>query len=422
MELWAYFTDPVLRGPMWGTLFLCLTLGLAGVFVFFQKKSLVGEVLSHAAYPGVLFGLLFFQCTEMRFEVLFFALLSCLLALLLIRFLMTRASQDVSLTFTLASFFGLGILLLSLLQFSCGYLGRLAESFFFGQAATMGDSDIWHYGLLALVICLFFALFYKEIKCLLFDAQYAKVIGIPVQLFTALFLGIALVALVAGIRSVGVVLISAMLIAPVIAARQFTHKFGAVLLLAPLFGVLSALLGNMLSFELSRIFSQEGNRLVIPTGPTIVLIASLFALFSLFFSPYRGIVSIAVRLKEFRAKRNAENLLKYLYRHPYASLGEVRSFFSTKEIRRLRGQGYLDQNLKLTDAGEERAIAIIRSHRLWEVYLVQMMGKGEAEVHDEAEEMEHILTPEMEETLTRLLNDPPFDPHHQPIPRKKGGV
>ena len=283
MDLTSYFADPVLRGPMWGTLFLCLTLSLAGVFVFFQKKSLVGEVLSHAAYPGVILGLMVLNCSDMREEVLLFAFLSCCLALYLIKVLTQKASQDLSLTFTLSSFFGFGILLLSLLQFTCGYLGRLAESFFFGQAATMGDREILHYGLLALLIVLFILFSYRELKTILFDPSFAKSIGLHNTFFTFILTGITLVALVAGIRSVGVVLISAMLVAPVIAAKQLTHRFSTVLILSAFFGLLSAFFGNILSFEISRSFSSEGHRLVIPTGPTIVLIASLLALLSIFF-------------------------------------------------------------------------------------------------------------------------------------------
>lgn len=415
MSLLKYFADPVLRGPMGGTIFLCLTLSLVGIFVFFQKRSLVGEMLSHAAYPGVILGLLFFGCSEMTESVLFFALGACLIALFLMRWLMTKVSQDLALTFTLSAFFGFGILLLSLLQFSCGYLGRLAESFFFGQAATMGDAQVRNYGLLALVVVAFITLFYKELKILLFDETFAKTLGIRSKIFNGILFFFTLVALVAGIRSVGVVLISAILVAPTIAARQLVNKFFHLLWLAPLFGVISAFLGNILSFELSSLYSTEGNRLVIPTGPAIVLVASLIALLSIFFAPKRGIVSIALRLNKFKKKRQLEDVLKYLYRHPDASKLEVENLFSyiPKKTQYILAQptGY-----QLTEEGKTVAQNIVRLHRLWEVYLVRFMGKGVQEVHEDAEEMEHILTPEMELKLTKLLDDPKVDPHQQPIP------
>ena len=79
------------------------------------------------------------------------------------------------------------------------------------------------------------------------------------------------------------------------------------------------------------------------------------------------------------------------------------------------GQGY-----RLTPDGRQKAAQIIRLHRLWEVYLVDYLGQGVERVHRNAEEMEHILTPELEKELTILLQDPKRDPHHQPIPSKEG--
>ena len=65
----------------------------------------------------------------------------------------------------------------------------------------------------------------------------------------------------------------------------------------------------------------------------------------------------------------------------------------------------------------QKAARIIRLHRLWEVYLVYL-GQNRDKVHRNAEEMEHIITPELEKELTDLLKDPKQDPHHQPIPQR----
>ena len=124
-------------------------------------------------------------------------------------------------------------------------------------------------------------------------------------------------------------------------------------------------------------------------------------------------------MKKFREKIVKENLLKHLYRNPSLSRKELISTYSKKALRALKKEGYLNDPATLTVEGVARAQEIIRLHRLWEVYLVQMMGKREKEVHEDAEEMEHILTPEMDEELTKLLNDPKVDPHQQPIPPKK---
>jgi len=90
---------------------------------------------------------------------------------------------------------------------------------------------------------------------------------------------------------------------------------------------------------------------------------------------------------------------------------------------RLAAQGWLvkkQNNYQLTSAGVQKALAIIRLHRLWEVYLVDYLGRGIEEVHSNAEKIEHIITPELEKELTLLLNNPEHDPHQKPIPPQEG--
>ena len=80
------------------------------------------------------------------------------------------------------------------------------------------------------------------------------------------------------------------------------------------------------------------------------------------------------------------------------------------------GERDTHEGYHLTQEGKIRAANIVRLHRLWEVYLVHM-GQGVEKVHHSAEEMEHILTPDLERRLTEFLQDPKHDPHLQPIPR-----
>ena len=116
------------------------------------------------------------------------------------------------------------------------------------------------------------------------------------------------------------------------------------------------------------------------------------------------------------------------------------NFFELEEIRRyqtiskfylfilllsLSQQGWVERaglKFRLTLDGIHRAAHIVRLHRLWEVYLCDYLGIGAERVHKSAEEMEHILTPELENELTALLNDPKMDPHHQPIPPYEGSA
>lgn len=76
----------------------------------------------------------------------------------------------------------------------------------------------------------------------------------------------------------------------------------------------------------------------------------------------------------------------------------------------------------LTDKGEQIAIQIIRKHRLWETFLVNKLSFGWEEVHDVAEQLEHIDSPKLIDSLDRFLNYPKFDPHGDPIPDKNGNI
>ncbi len=423
--------DPVFRAPLLGTMLMSLGVSLIGVFVFLRKSSLLGEALSHAAYPGIMLGALFFAAFSFPTEsfplfVLAGAFCTALLGGYLLSVLRSlNIPQDASLCFVLSSFFGVGVLLASFLQFVKTTLYQQSLLYLFGQAATMTDVHIVLFALLSLMIVLVVCLFYKEWKLFLFDPSYAKTLGVPVSFLEGLFFLVLVLSLIVGIRSVGVVLISAMLFCPAAAARQWTNHFSSLLLLSSFFGVLSGFLGNVISIYF-------GNHPPLPLGPMIVIIAASICLFSLFFSPKKGVVFRYLRVLNFRKKRVLENLLKTLWKHFYrteATLDQIVRFeklpkvFQWFLLHQLIRLGFVRKNGKyyqLTKDGEKRAAHIVRLHRLWELYLVTNMGLGEEVVHSSAEEMEHILTPEIELKLTKELNNPKLDPHNSPIPPSGG--
>lgn len=78
------------------------------------------------------------------------------------------------------------------------------------------------------------------------------------------------------------------------------------------------------------------------------------------------------------------------------------------------------QGVTLTDKGKKTAAAIIRKHRIWEVFLVEKLEFNWDEVHDVAEQLEHIASEKLIDQLDKLLNYPKFDPHGDPIPTKEG--
>lgn len=408
-----FFTDPVLRAPTWGCLLMCLASSLMGVLIFLRKRSLLSESLSHATYPGAcigvtLFALFFPQYEEWTFiAVLGGAFVSSLLGLKAIHWLEQKGKvrSDAALCFVLAVFFGLGIVIASAMQSQLPTWHKQIQMLLFGQAATMSDMHIWIYGGLAFLVALFLFLTFRPLQASLFDRDFSTSAGMPVAVLERILFWLLLLSLIVGIRSVGVVLMSGMVIAPAVAARQFTDRLQVVFLLAGCFGALSGLLGNYLSVL--------GN---LPTGPMIVLVGTSFALLSLLFAPKRGLLFRFARKLAFRLRCLEENILKGIWKK--GRFSETSSLIVRTALWRLKRGGWIDARLELTNDGKQKAASIVRLHRLWELYLSEQLGFQAEKVHRTAEEMEHILTPEMEEKLTRLLENPKHDPHHQPIPER----
>lgn len=435
----SYFTDAVLRAPTIGCMLMCFSAALIGVIVFLRKQSLVGESLSHAAYPGVVIGIMVAGALAINDEqelvlsliVLGGAFVSAFVGLLAIVFLerFLGVRNDSALCFVLSAFFGIGLTLASQVQFAYSGLYRQIQVYLFGQAATMTDVHIFIYGALAIAISVVVILFYKEIYVMTFDRDYARSIGINTGGIDLLVFFLIVVAVVVGIRSVGVVLMSAMLIAPAVSARQYTNKLYLIFIFAGGFGLLSGFFGNYLSVEMTHTMRFDAlDRMAIPTGPMIVVVAAFMCLVSLMFAPERGVVIRLIRVMRFRYHCMCENILKVLWRYgnekeiTFAEIVKYQrsSFAYVRFILSCLGYyGWIKstpRGYRLTPLGEQYAARIVRLHRLWEVYLVDYLGVGTERVHHSAEEMEHIITPEIEKELTQLLKNPKYDPHHQPIP------
>ncbi len=393
-----FFTDPVLRAPTIGSILMALCASLVGVLLFVRKRTLVGEALSHASYPGVTLAI--FLAPFLRFEwaILLGAFLSALAGFWLINFLKTqlRVKEDAALCFVLATFFGIGTTIASLAQAIHPAQIQQIQVFLYGQAATMTEQHVMVYGGLAGLIVLLLILFYRQLLVLSFDPKFGQTNPWVERCFVA----IVALAVVIGIRSVGVIMMAALFIAPPIAARQFTNRLPYMFMLSAIFGVLSGFLGN--------VFSASG----LPTGPMIVIVASFFALSALLFAPNRGLIIRYIRILRFRFRSHEENLLKALWRQKELAM----PWWIRLHLRFL---GFLDREGQLTAKGKRRGAHIVRLHRLWEAYLVYSLGMGSERVHQSAEEMEHLLTDELEEELSKLLDNPREDPHAQPIPPRE---
>ena len=275
--LQSYTTQMVLLG----TALLGLASGIAGTFAVLRKESLIGDGLSHAALPGVVIAFLLTGIKDIEVLIIGAALSSITAAwLITITVENSKIKFDGALATILSAFFGLGMVLLTYLQ-SLNNAGQAGLSkFIFGQAATILARDVYITSAAALIIIVLTALFWKELKLISFDVEYAKTLQIPVTFTLILYRSLLIMTIIIGIQSVGAILISSLLIAPAVGARQWTNKLGTMCILAGLFGMVSAIGGTIWSTTVQKL----------PTGPAIIVILSIIVLLSLIFAPNRGIL------------------------------------------------------------------------------------------------------------------------------------
>jgi manganese/zinc/iron transport system permease protein len=196
----------------------------------------------------------------------------------------------------------------------------------------------------------------------------------------------------------------------------------------------SGFFGNYFSVQFTESLAKSypSARIILPTGPMIVIVATSICIFALLFASERGMLVRLWRASRFRFTCICENILKTMWRQgPYAllSLEQIAKYQSISTLylrfllwRMARNRWIVkekNQLYHLTADGRFRAQKIVRLHRLWEVYLVNYIGLGVERVHCNAEEIEHILTPQLESQLIHLLEDPKHDPHQQPIPPRE---
>jgi manganese/zinc/iron transport system permease protein len=373
---------------------------------------------------------------HLAIAILIGALISALLGLWTIDFLERKAKvkNDAALCFVLAVFFGIGVLIASRIQITHALWYKQIQIFLYGQAATMTNVHVLIYAVLAVVVVIALFVLYRPLQMINFDRIFANSLGVRSHLIDAIFFILLALAVVIGIRSVGVVLMSGMLIAPAVAARQFTHRLSHLFGIAGFFGTISGFLGNYFSVQIPLWVASQ-TKFSLPTGPMILLIAAGFSFLSLLLAPRYGFLSRLLRIFRFRGRCIQENVLKFFWKQGVDAQVST-SCIAAKHpfplwtlkwvLLRLMIKGLIEKvdrnKYRLTLEGELRAARIVRLHRLWEVYLVSYLGQGAEKVHRNAEEMEHIINSELERELTELLQDPKEDPHRQPIPAKDGIV
>ena len=418
------FRDPSLRHALVGSMLLGISCGLMGAFLVVRKLALMGDALSHAVLPGVALGFLW-NMTKDPLAIFIGATVVGLLGAGTVQLLRstTKHKEDAALGFVLASFFGVGICLFTMIQNLPGGNKSGLDKFMFGQAAALGAGDVRLLAVVTLLAVGAVVVLYKEYLLTSFDAGFARAVGLPVQLLHYSLMLLLAFAIVSSLQAVGVVLVSAMLVIPAAAAYLLTDRFGLMLVLSAVFGLCSGAVGAFFSFV--------GRNL--PTGPFMVLAAAAVFAVALFFGPRHGIFARWWRQQSSSARIRRENMLKAIYRvlegdgfnreivglQELAQLRREPIEETQRQIEALRRSGLVTASgdaVSFTPDGWQRGCEIVRNHRLWELYLTNAAQIAPDHVHDDAEIIEHVLGGETVLKLEKRLNYARRDPHGKLIP------
>lgn len=227
---------------------------LIGVFLVQRRLALLGDGMGHVAIAGV--GLAFLTGTEPVLTALIVSILGAFI-LELVRH-KSKSAGDLALALIFYGGIAGGVLLTSL---AGGKASTALNQYLFGSLSTVTTQDFMALGGAAIVLVLVLARFGTQIFAMSLDSETAQIQGIRVTAMSVLLTAMAAVTVVVGMRTVGLLLVSAIMIVPVAAAQQLTHSFKATGMLASAIGGFSAIGGLAVSFYVD-----------VPPGPTIVLI------------------------------------------------------------------------------------------------------------------------------------------------------
>jgi manganese/zinc/iron transport system permease protein len=412
-----------------GTTMLGVAAGIVGVFMLLRRRSLLGDVVSHSTLPGIAIAFLVMEMIEPESGkwlpgLLFGALLAGLTGIVCTKLILiyTRIKEDAAMAIVLSVLFGAGMSLFKVVQQIPSGSQAGLNHFILGKTASMVSADVWIIGEVSLTIVLMIALLFKEFALLSFDDKFALSQGWPIFRLDLLLMLLVTCVTVIGLQSVGLLLVVAMLITPAAAARFWSDRLTRTTLIAAVLGGSGAFCGVLVSAMYPRLAA----------GPVIVLTGVLFFLISMFFGVRRGLVIRIVVHRKLKAAVGRQHILRALFEflEPKCDLQKPISpqlvshivFFSDlqpmrswtpKRLRQLLRMAeranfvaaVRDGGYRLTKQGADLAHRVVRNHRLWELYLIEYADIAASHVDRDADDIEHLLGPEVVETLEELLSE-----------------
>ncbi|MEN0109771.1 MAG: metal ABC transporter permease [Planctomycetota bacterium] len=408
---------------------------MLGNFLLLRKMSLLGDAISHAVLPGLAIA---FLASGERSSVPMFlgAAVVGLLTAVLTEWVHRggRVDEGASMGVVFTTLFAVGLVLIVRaadrvdLDPGCVLYG----------AIELTPLDRWNVfgwpvprvvAVLSVVLVVnaaFVGALFKELRIASFDPQLATASGIPAAWVHYALMTLVAVTAVASFEAVGNILVVAMMIAPPAAARLLTDRLAVMIPLSVLIAVAAAPIGHLAAIAVPGWFGLGSTT---TAGAIAVAAGGLLAL-AVGFSPTRGLVPRAVRRRRLALRILAEDVLGLLYRQSEthdasATLGELRAELACGRLElalvrwRLGRLGWLEATgggVHLTPDGSDAARRLIRSHRLWERYLVERADRGAETIHPSAERLEHFTDRSLREQLDAETSGLSLDPHGRAIP------
>lgn len=365
-----------------GAALLGFAAGAAGTFLFLRKRALVSDAVAHATLPGVglAFMLMVFLGGDGRNLVGLLAgsAVTAWIGLLLVEWTArrTRLSEDAAIGAVLSVFFGIGIVLLTVIQtMSAGRQAGL-ESFLLGSTAGMLFQDAVVIAVGGTLAVLATYLLRRPMTLVAFDPEYAAASGYNVRRIDLAMMGLVMAVTVIGLKLVGLILIVAMLIIPPVTARFWAEKSNRVIWYAGLLGGISGYVGAAISASAPAL----------PTGPIIVLVAAALFLFSLFFAPARGVAAAVLRHRRFqRQVHRRQGLL---------ALARTEQILDAYTLKVLRAEGLIRPDGVATEAGRAQAAKVARDERRWGIAREVHQDAGLTGRYDGLTPIEQVFTPD----------------------------
>lgn len=419
IELLEIFQSPWAFRALLASSMVGIMCGALGAFIVLRNMSLIGDALAHAILPGIVIAFVLVGHSSIGFFV--GAVIAGLVTAMAITWIQQRAhtKNDAAIGIVFTAMFAVGVMGISRLSKREGVHLDLKD-FLFGNVLGVSDIDLQLTAVVMVVVLACIILFYRYLFVTTFQPVVASVMGIKVHLVHYFLMLLLSFAVVASLRTVGVILVVAMLITPASTALLLSQRLKVVIGLSAIIGFLSSVIGLIIAIQWDT-----------TPGPAMAITVTFFYLLAVFFAPKKGLLFQTLRSREQQRKIKLEDLLKrtfHLQNQSQNTLQQVsdRLHWSMSEVRRFaqvlkqKGWGAIrGEYLELTPNGIEEALSLVRAHRIWESYLVQDFGLEESQIHDHAERLEHVLTRDQVNAIDQHLGYPETDPHGAPIPADK---